>query len=161
MAAKTAGLALKADLHLPWYKLRKLRRWLSSFGVALQPESSMREQISKDLPFELSAELVPLSNKSGEIELKPVVKFPDLSDLILHYLSQHKTGGILSWHDGALPDDEVWIKIGGDHGGGSFKMSFQLANVKSPNATRNTVPFVVFAAPDSASNLATMIKPYA
>ena len=40
-------------------------------------------------------------------------------------------------------------------------MSFQLANVKSPNAKRNTVPFLVFAAPDSASNLVTMIKPYA
>ena len=29
--------------------------------------------------------------------------------------------------------NEIHIKIGGDHGDGSFKMSFQVANVENPN----------------------------
>ena len=37
----------------------------------------------------------------------------------------------LIWHD-AIPSDEVWIKLGGDKGGGTFKMSFQIVNVPSP-----------------------------
>ena len=59
-----------------------------------------------------------------------------------------------------MPKEEVWIKIGGDHGGGSFKLSFQIANTLHPNAVRSTVPFLVFSAPDSVDNLATAIKPY-
>ena len=66
-ATSGTGLALKADLHLPWYKLRKLRRWLSLFGVSLESEAVMRQQISEELPFELSAELVPLLAKDGTI----------------------------------------------------------------------------------------------
>ena len=106
--AKESGLALKADLHLPWYKLRKLRRWLSSFGIVLQSEPAMRQQISKELPFSLVAEMLPLSSKTGSIELKPVVKLPDLERLVLHYLDQHEVAGSLTRHDGALPGDEVW-----------------------------------------------------
>lgn len=33
---------------------------------------------------------------------------------------------MLTWHDDNIPRDEVWVKIGGDKGGGSFKMSFQV-----------------------------------
>ena len=160
-ATSGTGLALKADLHLPWYKLRKLRRWLSLFGVSLESEAVMRQQISEELPFELSAELVPLLAKDGTITAKPVVRFFDLPALILHYLGQHQIANTISWHDGALPSDEIWVKIGGDHGGGSFKFSFQIVNAVRPNSVRNTIPFLVFAAPDSANNLATLIKPYA
>ena len=156
-----AGLALKADLHLPWFKLRKLRRWLLFFGVVLDSEAAMRHQISKELPFELLAEQIPLADKTGNISMKPVVRYPDLVGLILHYLSQHKVANTLCWHNGALPSNEVWVKLGGDHGGGSFKLSFQIANTSHPNAIQNTIPFLVFAAPDSVENLATTFRAYA
>ena len=161
LTARDAGLALKADLHLPWYKVRKIRKWLAEWGVTLQSEPQMRQQLAKELPFELSAEMVPLANKGGTVEMKPVVRFPDVVDLIHHYLAQHQAARSLCWHDGALPADEIWVKIGGDRGGGSFKFSFQLANVKSPNAKQNIIPFLVFAAPDSPGNLSTTLTPYA
>ena len=44
--------------------------------------------------------------------------------------------------------NEIHIKIGGDHGGGSFKMSFQVANVENPNRKDNTVVFSIFEAKD-------------
>lgn len=61
----------------------------------------------------------------------------------------------LTWHDGAIPADEIWIKVGGDKGGtvSTFKMSFQICNVISPNAVSNTCVFCVFQAPDTPVNL--------
>jgi len=59
----------------------------------------------------------------------------------------------LTWHDGAIPADEIWVKIGGDKGGGSFKMSFQLCNVPNPNAPHNTCVFAIYEGPDTAPNL--------
>ncbi len=44
----------------------------------------------------------------------------------------------LTWHGGKIPENEVWIKLGGDKGGGSFKMTFQICNVTHPNSPVNT-----------------------
>ena len=52
-----------------------------------------------------------------------------------------------------LANDKIHIKIGGDHGGGSFKMSYQVANVEKPNSISNTHAFSVFEAKDYHSNL--------
>ena len=49
--------------------------------------------------------------------------------------------------------DEIHVKISGDHGGGSFKMSYQIANVSNPNSKENTVVFSIFEAKDSRVNL--------
>lgn len=56
------------------------------------------------------------------------------------------------WHPG-VPSEEVWIKLGGDKGGGSFKMNFQIVNVESPNAPQNTCVFSIFEGGDSTVNL--------
>ena len=47
----------------------------------------------------------------------------------------------------------MWVKIGGDKGGGSFKMSLQLGNVDHPNSINNTFVFACFEADDSVTNL--------
>lgn len=59
----------------------------------------------------------------------------------------------ITWHNCAIPADEVWLKLGGDKGGGTFKMCFQHVNVANPNAEDNTCVFSIFAAPDSYTNL--------
>ena len=45
------------------------------------------------------------------------------------------------------------VKIGGDKGGSSFKMNFQVMNLKNPNSIQNTCVFVAFQASDSPFNL--------
>lgn len=55
--------------------------------------------------------------------------------------------GRLTWEN-AIPEDEIHIKLGGDAGGGSFKMAFQIANVPKPNSKTNTVVFAMFHAKD-------------
>lgn len=59
----------------------------------------------------------------------------------------------ITWHKGAIPSDEIWLKLGGDKGGGTFKMCFQHLNVTSPNAPENTCVFSIFGAPDTYTNL--------
>ena len=59
----------------------------------------------------------------------------------------------LAGHNGVIPASEVWIKIGGDKGGGSFKMSFQIINVAVPNSVHNTCVF--FAAMKQVTLLQT------
>lgn len=49
--------------------------------------------------------------------------------------------------------DEIWLKIGGDKGGNTFKMVFQIVNTKAPNSPSNTCVFSIFEAPDSVTNL--------
>ena len=59
----------------------------------------------------------------------------------------------LTWHEDVLPTDEIWVKLGGGKGGGSFKMNFQIVNVPCPNAPHNTCVFSIFETPDTILNL--------
>ncbi|KAL5488613.1 hypothetical protein EMCRGX_G017585 [Ephydatia muelleri] len=64
-----------------------------------------------------------------------------------------RRAGLLTWHDGYIPASEVWLKIAGDKGGGTFKMNFQIVNVAAPNSVHNTCVFCCFEAGDSVTNL--------
>ena len=56
-------------------------------------------------------------------------------------------------HHQFIQSNKVHVKIGGDHGGGSFKMSYQIANVHNPNSANNTIVFSIFEAKDYCSNI--------
>ena len=45
------------------------------------------------------------------------------------------------------------MKIGGDAGGGTFKMNFQIVNIQSPNSPQYTFVFAIFEAKDTTTNL--------
>lgn len=63
----------------------------------------------------------------------------------------------LTWHDGVIPDNEIWVKIGGDKGGSSFKTSIQVVNVDKPNSVQNSC---VLAATGCSSNLHIALDRY-
>jgi hypothetical protein len=65
----------------------------------------------------------------------------------------------LTTHD-IIPDDEIWVKLGGDKGGGSVKINFQIANCLHPNAVTNTCVFAAFEAADTATNLHVALDQY-
>lgn len=75
------------------------------------------------------------------------------------FISCNGRNGRLTWEN-AIPEDEVHIKVGGDAGGGSFKMAFLIANVQKPNSKTNTVVFAMFHAKDSWANLKTALLQY-
>ena len=62
------------------------------------------------------------------------------------------SGSGLQWHHG-IQSDEVWVKFGGDTGGGTFKINFQIVNIQSPNSPQNTCVFAIFDAKDTTTNL--------
>ena len=66
----------------------------------------------------------------------------------------------LTWHNGEIPTNEVWVKLGGDKGGSSFKMNFQLLHVINPNSIHNTCVFLAFQAGDSIFNLNVALDRY-
>lgn len=82
---------------------------------------------------------------------------------VKHHIKAHHTTynrcGRLVDHE-MIPDGEAWLKLGGDKGGGSFKMSFQLANVARPNSVENTFVFAAFNASDTPANLHVALQRY-
>ena len=63
------------------------------------------------------------------------------------------SAGWFTWHDGIIPDMEIWVKLGGDKGGKTFKMNFQLVNVPAPNSVCNMCVFSCFEAGDTITYL--------
>ena len=56
--------------------------------------------------------------------------------------------------------DEIWLKVGGDHGKGSFKLVYQLLHTPHPNTVSNTRVFALMEAKDSRDNLDTALGRY-
>ena len=67
---------------------------------------------------------------------------------------------LLTWHNDRIPQDEIWVKFGGDKGGSSFKMNFQILNVENPNSVNNTYVFTAFMASDTVFNLHVALDRY-
>ena len=68
--------------------------------------------------------------------------------------------GRLTLHKGVIPSGQIWIKLGGDKGGSSMKMSFQICNLKAPNSVKNTCIFAAFQAGDTITNLHVALDRY-
>lgn len=59
-----------------------------------------------------------------------------------------------------IPSNEIWIKLGGDKGGKTMKLSFQICNSAHPNSPTNTCVFLAFEASDTRSNLHVAMDRY-
>ena len=70
------------------------------------------------------------------------------------------SAGLLTWHGGLIPEDKIFVKLGGDHGQGSMKLAFQFANVPHPNSTKNTVVFSLYEEKDTRNNLRIVTQCY-
>ena len=63
--------------------------------------------------------------------------------VFIQFLSFFRAGQ-LTWHNGKIPQDKLFVKIGGDHGQGSMKFEFQLANVIKPNSSKKNLWYLPF-----------------
>ena len=87
---------------------------------------------------------------------KPAVYVKDLSKYVLDLLDEYAQAKKLIWKD--KTEYEVWLKIGGDHGQGSFKVCIQSANTHHPNSKHNTICVGVFKAKDYYPNTVKISK---
>ena len=94
------------------------------------------------------------SKKTNETNRRtPVAKVRHLPPFVEALLDEFHNQNLLTWQDGAIPEDELWVKIGGDHGGGSFKLCLQLVNVDHPNSKHKTLIISLFNEKDSTVNM--------
>ena len=133
----------------------EIRCWLKTFNVQLASEGTVRnlakEWVGKGIRSEYAPLLVKVSDKRV-IKNVPWCYVFNLVGHILDRLNKLKECDLIRKHY-FIPDNEVHIKIGGDHGGGSFKMAYQVPNVNHPNRIDNTVIFSIFEAKDTISTL--------
>ena len=150
------ALAMKVDLGLSWGQQQQLRRWLTKWKVSIGSEGRQRALRSSLLsPSELKGEIVGVVDTSKTPPVATTAAFvwcANLPGLVIEHLEQNLKVGRLVWKDN-LPEEEVWLKLGGDKGGGSFKFMFQLANLLHPNSVDNTRLVTCLKAADNAQNL--------
>ena len=153
--------AMKGALNISWNKLRDIRRWLSNFNVKLASEKTARIEAAEMRGQGLVAEMAPLLVSKGKgkpmvLEAVPWCYIWNLVGHVLQRLDQLKDLGEIVMHPHM--NNEIHIKIGGDHGGGSFKMCYESCNVTAPNSKENTIVFSIFEEKDSQSNLRTCLE---
>ena len=86
------------------------------------------------------------------VVLRPWCYIYNLVGYVLKYLDDLDDSGLIYSHN-FIPDNEIWLKVGGDHGGESFEMTFQIGNMQHPNVPENTVIFSIMEAKDNKANL--------
>ena len=155
-------------------------RWLVEAGVLIASEKLLsKELVSTDIISEAAPFTFALKRGGEEVQASAMAYVvPSLPDKVIELLEQHarfehegrdnviiSIGNIysvdqLTWHNGAIPPDEIWVKLGGDKHGGSFKMNFQICNVCIPNSKTNTCVFYRFMGYDSITNLHVGLNRY-
>ena len=147
-------------------------RWMKSWGIQIASESKVRGRSEELVVNNIEGEEAPFCFPSAtgvNIRPAPLVYVGDLIEKIIQLLNQNESIkkvisinnntsllnrlSLLTWHDGLIPAEQVWVKIGGDKRGTTLKASFQLCNVERPNSVHNICVFAVFEARDSPTNL--------
>ena len=157
------GLMMKAHADLSTTQSLRLKQCLKQLGVSYATEAQEREEKKSIIKgTKLTCELKNFEFRKPDakdavcgmvIRRKPSVKFDSLVAAVIDFLNRYEKLGFLSWRDGAIPQDEIWLKIGGDKGGNSTKLCFQILNMEKPNSIKNTHVFCQYYAGDSRPNL--------
>ena len=153
--------AIKGTLNISWNKLRDISRWLATFNIKFASEKKSR-LVAKEMAGKgLVAEMAPLIISKGKgkplrVEPTPWCYIYNLVGHVLNRLTELKAAGEIEMH--ASMQNEIHVKIGGDHGGESFKECYQICNVRHPNKKENTIVFSIFEAKDSRTNLRVCLE---
>ncbi len=170
VASKKLFLAMKTHANLTWSQMAKQKRMLKSIGVEFTSEKAARSEQMSVIGDHLVGQLVNMYIKddknpnsvSGKLSVGvPLVQVRSLSCFVQDLLQKYSECEMLTWDTNGIPNDELWIKIGGDHGGGSFKICLQVLNTHSPNSPANTIVVLAFSARDYVSNIQIALQPFA
>ena len=96
-------------------------------------------------------------NKGKPTIIKTITAVVSRIDNVIAFSTQLLDGydkkGALIWHDDAIPESEIWVKVGGDHGKGSFKVALQVCNLNNVNSKQNTHLLYKVDVKDTVNNL--------
>ncbi|XP_072027743.1 uncharacterized protein [Amphiura filiformis] len=148
---------LKVLLRLPMSRMRDLRRYLSRLKIRLLPSDRhlYKEMSGRQYMGEESVEvgIINLQKTGQSLADTPVAYFrvKCLKDYIASHIEKQLDMNN-TWHDDNF-NQELWLKIGGDKGGTTTKMAFQLVNQNAPNSSASTNIISMFEATDTYINL--------
>ena len=135
-----AVLAMKESTDMTWDSLREQRRHLRRAGMKLPSEASIRKAMFADTLYAtgLQTSIENFVDKEGHPMNAAFGRVSDLGRFVEDMLDQYEGKGQLTWHNGIIPNNEIWVKFGGDHGKGSMKYTMQIVNTQKPNSKHNT-----------------------
>ena len=137
---RKTGVAMKSLCGLTTTQYRLQRKILRKAKITFASESSERKEQEHIVQDNIVVEDRHLffpeeSSTTGQSPKEtPIAYAKDWCSFVTDLLDKYNEQQLLDFHDGNIPDDQIWVKIGGDHGGDSFKLCLQIANVKSPNS---------------------------
>ena len=149
-------LSLKEETDLSFKQLRTLKRFMKKAGLKMENEQKSRD-LAKELTVPIETEMKTFFDKE-ENELHVPFCRVQITPLVLKMLDTYDNMNLLTNHDGNIPDDEVWVKFGGDHGKGSLKFSIQIINLEKPNSKKNTFIVGMAEIKDTYKNLEICMK---
>ena len=150
-------LAMKVDCGLSFQQMRKARKYLKKDGVNLPSEKKQREMSNEITQDFITTQNNIFGNDIGDETEETVATVENLISFITNHLESLKHNNKLIWHNG-IPENEIWVKFGGDHGKESFKLTLQVVNVEKPNSKTNTVVLAMAYVKDSYDNLSFIMS---
>ncbi|GFO47403.1 amine oxidase [Plakobranchus ocellatus] len=147
-----SAIAMKETVGLTWSQFRTQRKFLKEFGINLPNEARKRRRGQQLIAKYINVESKEF-NVEGEIKSKPYATIRNTQNYLLNLLDTYQQNNKLTWHSGTIPEDEIWAKIGADHGKGSFKVCMAVGNLGKPNAKTNTHLIGIAYIKDTHENL--------
>jgi hypothetical protein len=131
---------------------RMLRRYLISFNLNfLAPLNQLyKEQTNRAFPVNYKLDF-PKMKDGDEIKSSPCYTCDSLVDLVqARWEELTEKNQIIDQPDF---DSKIWISIGGDAGGGTTKLVFNILNVEKPNSVHNVTIIGYYSGNDKGENL--------
>ena len=123
---------MKEVMNISYQRFKLQPRFFKFIGANLPSEHTVRA-----LHKSLARDDVEQKSLTEHIYNKQVAFMKHLSEFGTKVLDKHNVNNELTWHH-TKPEDEIWVKIGNDHGKGSFKMALHISNINKPNSKNNT-----------------------
>ena len=106
----------KRETRLNWEQGRKHDSLLRKVGIQVVNKKSVR-----DLSRQIVSDFVNVENrlfvKEDIVEYEvPHGRIEDSLKFVDSLLDSYDKQNLLTWQGGSIPQDEIWFKIGGDHG---------------------------------------------
>ena len=136
---------MKPSIGLTNAQMRKNVRFLKHFGAPIDGESKVLQLKNKILTKHLCSRYVKLAIKNDIspdsingllYKDTPHVYVDDLTKFVANLLDNYHKLGMLDHKYGIIPSNEIWLKLGGEHGGDSFKLCLQVINIEKPNSRK-------------------------
>ena len=132
-------------------------------GVNVENETAQRKLQQDILPQDLVVETHNFSFKNDQKEeyfrQTQAIFIENIENYLFNILNQYQSQNELSWHGGSIPEEEIWVKIGGDHGQGSLKVTLQTLNVENkPNSKFFTSIIAMANVRDNVKNLQILLN---